>query len=58
MWSFYADLHQHPTAIEAYDVALKVLPQLISLSLDIKSRHEALTTTSDGLARAAARCAI
>jgi hypothetical protein len=57
-WAYYADLYQHPSAIEAYDAALLILPQLAALSLDIQSRHKALTAGSDGLARRAARCAI
>ena len=57
-WAYYADLHKHPSAIEAYSAALFILPQLAALSLDIHSRHKALTAGSDGLARMAARCAI
>ncbi|KDR80467.1 hypothetical protein GALMADRAFT_1201610 [Galerina marginata CBS 339.88] len=57
-WAYYADLYHHRSAIEAYDAVLYILPQLAALSLDIKSRHEALTARSDGLARKAARCAI
>jgi tetratricopeptide (TPR) repeat protein len=57
-WAYHADLHQHPSAIEAYDAALFILPQLVALGLDIHSRHKALAAGSDGLARRAARCAI
>jgi len=56
-WAYHADFYQHPSAIEAYDAALFILPQLAALGLDIQSRHKALTG-SDGLARRAARCAI
>jgi len=57
-WAYYADLHQHSSAIEAYDAALFILPQLAAFSLDIQSRQKALTAGSDGLARRAAKCAI
>jgi tetratricopeptide (TPR) repeat protein len=58
IWAYYADLHQHPLAIKAYDAALSILPQLAALSLDVHSRHKALTVGSHGLACRAARCAI
>ena len=58
-WIHYAnDIYQHSSAIDAYIAALQALPQLAALSLDIQSRHRALTDGSDGLARDASRCAI
>jgi len=50
-WIHYADvIYQHSSAIDAYHAALQALPQLAALSLDIQSRHKALTVGSDGLA--------
>ncbi|KDR78250.1 hypothetical protein GALMADRAFT_138368 [Galerina marginata CBS 339.88] len=58
-WAYHADLHHDdPSALEAYDAALSILPRLAALGLDIQSRHEALTARSDRLARRAAKCAI
>ena len=57
-WILHADQNQHISAIDAYKAALQALPQVAALSLDVKSRQEALTADSDGLARDASRCAI
>ncbi|KDR73338.1 hypothetical protein GALMADRAFT_1341890, partial [Galerina marginata CBS 339.88] len=57
-WIECANISHHATAIEAYDVALRTLPRLAALNLDLQSRQEALTSGSDGLARDASRCAI
>ncbi|KAF8815740.1 hypothetical protein BYT27DRAFT_7333814 [Phlegmacium glaucopus] len=57
-WIRHADNYQHICAIDAYEAALQALPQLATLSFDIQSRQEALSTSSDGLARDASRCAI
>ncbi|KDR85840.1 hypothetical protein GALMADRAFT_234945 [Galerina marginata CBS 339.88] len=57
-WIYFADKYQHISAIDAYGVALQILPQVAALSFDVQSRQEALTAGSDGLARNAARCAI
>ena len=57
-WAGYADAHHHPSALEAYDIALQILPQVAGLSMDVQSRQEALNTGSDGLARNASICAI
>jgi len=51
-------IYPHTSAIDAYNAALQALPQLAALSLDIQSRHKALTAGSDGLARDASKCAI
>ncbi|KAF8886627.1 hypothetical protein CPB84DRAFT_1850089 [Gymnopilus junonius] len=57
-WSEYADMYDHSSAIQAYDAALGVLPELAALSLNIQSRRNALTGGTDGLARKASMCAI
>jgi tetratricopeptide (TPR) repeat protein len=57
-WICYADRNQHISAIDAYEAALQALPQMAVLSFNVKSRQEALTARSDGLARDASRCAI
>ena len=57
-WSFYAELHNHSSATEAYDMALQILPELTPLSLDIQARYKTLTTGTDGLTRRAALYAI
>ncbi|KDR69604.1 hypothetical protein GALMADRAFT_1352198 [Galerina marginata CBS 339.88] len=57
-WIKHAILHQHVSAIDAYDAALQGLPKLAALSFDVKSRQQALVTDSDGLARDASIFAI
>ena len=58
-WIQCADvIYQHSSAIDAYNTALQALPQLAALSLNLRSRHKALTAGSDGLARDASKCAI
>jgi len=56
-WALYAD-GTHESALEAYQAAIQLLPQLATLGLDLQSRHESLSSGSDGLARRAAACAI
>jgi hypothetical protein len=55
-WAHHAEL-RHESAIEAYHIAINLLPRLAMLSLDVHSRQQALTC-SDGLACDAAACAI
>lgn len=57
-WAGYADAYHRPSALEAYDIALQILPQVAGLTMDKQSRQEALNTRSDGLARNASTCAI
>lgn len=57
-WAHFANISQHQSAIEAFDVALGILPELAALSLDMRSRQESLTYETDGLVREAAGCAI
>lgn len=58
-WAFTSDTHNHSSAIEAYDTALQLLPQIVTYNLDIHSRQEVLTNSSvDGIARKAAKCAL
>ena len=56
-WAKHAD-PGHKSALDAYQAAIKLLPRLAMLGLDLPSRQEALTSGTDGLARAAAACAI
>ena len=57
-WALYADKSSHESALGAYHAAIKLLPHLAMLGLDLQSRWHALTSGSDGLARDAAACAI
>ena len=58
-WIFHAQAYQHISAIEAYEVALQALPQVVALSFDIQSRLEALNIENAfSLARRASRCAL
>ncbi|KAF8501295.1 CHAT domain-containing protein, partial [Gautieria morchelliformis] len=56
-WARHAD-SSHDSALDAYQAAIELLPRLAMLSLDLSSRQQALTSGTDGLARAAAACAI
>ncbi|KAF8492900.1 CHAT domain-containing protein, partial [Gautieria morchelliformis] len=56
-WASHAD-SRHDSALDAYQAAIELLPRLAMLSFDLSSRQQALTYGSDGLARAAAACAI
>jgi hypothetical protein len=55
-WIRIADLSQCP--LEAYQAAISLLPRIVTLDLDLRSRQEALTSGIDGLARNAAASAI
>ncbi|KAH9475698.1 hypothetical protein JR316_0011257 [Psilocybe cubensis] len=57
-WSYHADALGHTSALEAYEVALRSLSQMASLSLDIYSRQDTIQTSRSGLASKAAWCAI
>ncbi|KAF8200073.1 CHAT domain-containing protein [Mycena galopus ATCC 62051] len=60
-WANIATKHPHTqtSALEAYRTAIDILPQLAALSLDVRSRHQILTTTaSSAIGAAAANCAI
>ena len=57
-WAKNAD-STHKSALEAYSFAIELLPRLATtLGLDLQSRYLALTSAGNGLARAAASCAI
>ena len=56
-WAHYAD-SWHESALDAYQAAIDLLPRLVSLGLNLHSRHQALSSGTDGLARNAAACAI
>ena len=58
LWAQHAESHDDPSALEAYRAAIGLLPRLAMLGLDLRSRHKALLTGTDGLARNAAACAI
>ncbi|KIM87777.1 hypothetical protein PILCRDRAFT_3527 [Piloderma croceum F 1598] len=58
LWASQADKSSHASALDAYQTAIELLPRLAMLALDLKSRREALTSGTDGLARNAAACAI
>ncbi|KAF8522391.1 CHAT domain-containing protein [Gautieria morchelliformis] len=57
-WASHADFSTHDSALDAYQAAIELLPRLAMLSLDLSSRQQALTSFTDGLACAAATCAI
>ncbi|KAJ6550825.1 CHAT domain-containing protein [Mycena vulgaris] len=57
-WAEYADRFNHESALEAYRIAIELLPQMAMLGLDLTSRQEALPSGSAGLACNAAACAI
>ncbi|TFK35286.1 CHAT domain-containing protein [Crucibulum laeve] len=57
-WAHYVDQVDHESALEAYQVAIELLPRLATLGIDVKLRQEILKTKSNGLARSAATCAI
>ncbi|KAJ7939220.1 CHAT domain-containing protein [Mycena leptocephala] len=57
-WTQTADMHNHASALEAYETAIALLPELAMLGLDIQSRHKALSTgTNVRLPSSAASCA-
>jgi tetratricopeptide (TPR) repeat protein len=55
-WAHHAD-SCHESALDAYQAAIELLPRLATFGLELESRQQALTS-SDGLARNAAACAI
>ena len=57
VWAHHAD-SRHESALDAYCAAIELLPRLAMLGLDLQSRHQALISGSDGLARGAAACAV
>ncbi|KAF8512788.1 CHAT domain-containing protein [Gautieria morchelliformis] len=57
LWATHAD-SRHESALDAYYIAIQLLPRLAMLGLDLPPRHRALTSGSDGLARDAAACAM
>ncbi|KAJ7758832.1 CHAT domain-containing protein [Mycena maculata] len=60
-WANIATRHPQTqtSALEAYRIAIDILPQLAALSLDVRSRHQILTTTaSSAIGAGAANCAI
>ncbi|KAJ7242197.1 CHAT domain-containing protein [Mycena rebaudengoi] len=60
-WANIATKHPQTqtSALEAYQIAIDILPQLAALSLDVRSRHQILTTiASSAIGAGAANCAI
>ncbi|KAJ7108260.1 CHAT domain-containing protein [Mycena epipterygia] len=58
-WSSVAHKHHHPSALDAYETALCLLPRLAALSLDAPSRQAILVVArSNNLGSDAAACAI
>jgi tetratricopeptide (TPR) repeat protein len=60
-WANIATKHPQTqtSALEAYQTAIDILPQLAALSLDVRSRHQILTATaSSAIGAGAANCAI
>ncbi|KAJ7906427.1 hypothetical protein B0H13DRAFT_1880582 [Mycena leptocephala] len=58
-WITSATKNGHESLVEAYRVAIKLLPQLAAFSLDLKSRQQMLARTDiASLASASATCAI
>ncbi|KAJ7834751.1 hypothetical protein B0H13DRAFT_2426649 [Mycena leptocephala] len=60
-WANIATKHPQTqtSALEAYQTAIVILPQLAALSLDVRSRHQILTATaSSAIGAGAANCAI
>jgi tetratricopeptide (TPR) repeat protein len=57
-WARVADERNHPSALEAYQTSISLLPQLAMLGKDIQARRRALTSQANlGLASSAAACA-
>ncbi|KAJ7855045.1 CHAT domain-containing protein, partial [Mycena leptocephala] len=57
-WARDADERNHASALEAYETAIELLPQLAALGLNIDSRQRAMRLESNiGLAMDAASCA-
>ncbi|KDR74377.1 hypothetical protein GALMADRAFT_141422 [Galerina marginata CBS 339.88] len=58
-WAYHANVHHHPSALDAYETFFRVLPQFMALAADVQLRHGALSIGgTDGIAREAAGCAI
>ena len=61
LWAMYADDANHPSALEAYQDAIQLLPQVAMLASDANSRHQLLADRHLGsrlLSTNAAACAI
>jgi hypothetical protein len=57
-WAYDAHSSNHESSLDAYQAAIELLPCVGMIDLDLKSRQQALTSGTKGLARAAAACAI
>jgi len=56
-WAQHADSQHHPSALNAYQHAINLLPHLATLGMNLKTRLDALSK-ANGLACNAAHCAI
>ncbi|KAF7358090.1 CHAT domain-containing protein [Mycena venus] len=56
-WASMAHKNRHPLALEAYQIALELMPQVAALSLNLSSR-QAIIAQSHSLGSDAAACAI
>ncbi|KAJ7208680.1 tetratricopeptide repeat-containing protein [Mycena pura] len=58
-WAMNASQNGHRSGLDAYQASINLLPQLAAFHLDLKSRHQILTTAKiSALASDAANCAI
>ena len=57
-WAHHADVHTHPSALEAYQHAVELLPRLATLGHTLQAQQEILASRSDGLACNVAACTI
>lgn len=57
-WVHYANIYKHSSILDAYNIALEVLPQLVVFASGVQSQHKRLILESNGLAQEAAICAI
>ena len=57
-WAQSADARAHSSTLEAYQLAIDLLPHLATLGHSLQARQEILAVKSDGLARNGTACAI
>jgi hypothetical protein len=57
-WAYHADSGNHASTLDAYQHAVRLLPRLVTLGLDVQARRDILTSGTDDLARNAAACAL
>ncbi|PPR04356.1 hypothetical protein CVT26_004224, partial [Gymnopilus dilepis] len=57
-WALRANQYHHSSTLQAFDLALSLIPQLVALGLDIWARQDTLSRHADRLVGQAAQCAI